>query len=117
MTFAQINDARSQYFKKDNDTSKKLQRLSINEVNHVKSSTVNPPMGTIKDANNKRFVKLPPRNDKDEPLCFNCSTYGDVSRYFQKPKKMKCTKCGKFGHEEKTCVTNTPVVSLILTTP
>lgn len=103
-TFVHINDACSQYFKKDNDISKKLQRTSINEVKHAKFSTVNSPtLPTSKDVGNKRFVKLPPCNEKDKPLCFNCSVYEHVSRYCSKPKKKtKCMKCGKFG-QEKSC--------------
>lgn len=106
-SFAQINDARSQYFKKDTLVHKKAQRSNTNETSYVKSSTVNPlTFTTSKDTNIKKFVKLPARNDKDEPLCFNCSTYGHVSRYCLKPKKTKCTKCGKYGHEENNCVAN-----------
>jgi len=65
---------------------------------------------------------LPPRNDKDEPFCFNFSKYGHVSSYCLKPRKPKCTKCGKFGHEVNTCTTNTvnkdsSLVSLISLTP
>lgn len=65
---------------------------------------------------------MPLRNDKDEPLCFNCSKYGHVSKYCLKPKKPKCTKCGKFGHEASIYTTNnvindSSVVSLISLTP
>lgn len=48
---------------------------------------------------------------------FQLLKYGHVSRYCQKPKKTKCTKYGKFGHEEKACFTNTPVVSLVSLQP
>jgi len=112
-SFTQISDARSQYFKKD-----KPQRPNTNEVSHVTSSTTKSQMPTAsKDTNRKTFTKLPPRNDKDEPLCFNCSTYGHVSRYCTKPKKAKCEKCGKYGHEKNACFTNTQVVSLVSSTP
>lgn len=73
--------------------------------------------------NAKQFVKLPPRNDKDESLCLNCSKYGHVSRYYLKSKKPKYTQCGKFGHEISTCtakyiVTNdSSVVLMIRLTP
>lgn len=101
--FAQINDARSQYFKKS-------QRSNANEAINSKSSTTRSAMPTVsRDTSTKKFTKLPPRNDKYELFCLYCSTYGHESRYCPKPEKSKCTNCGNYGHEENTCFTNTPV--------
>lgn len=124
MSFVQINDTRSEYFKKNDVIIKKP--LYTHKSDEYNSKTRNLHTNTTTEdtsnANAKKFVKLPPRNDKDEPLCFNCSKYGHVSRYCLKPKKPKCTKCGKFGHEVSTCDTNTvktdsSLVSLISLTP
>jgi len=97
------------YFKKNDVISKKPPY--IHKSNGYSSKTSNSNTNTTTEdtsnANAKKLVKLPPRNDKDESLCFNCSKYDYVSRYCLKPKKPKCRKCGKCGHEVSTCTANT----------
>lgn len=124
MSFVQINDTRSEYFKKNDVITKKPPYIHKSDGYSSKTSNshTNTTTEDTSNANAKKFIKLPLRNEKNEPLCFNCSKYGHVSRYCLKPKKPKCTKCGKFGHEVSTCTTNpvnkdSPLVSLTSLTP
>lgn len=122
MSFVYVNDTRSQYFKKDNinSTNRKPQHLHKNELVNFKSIGVDPITVSESAVSNKKFIKLPPRNDKNEPLCYNCFTYGHVSKYCRKPKREKCTRCGKYGHAGESCTVNMsdkPVVSLVSLSP
>jgi len=97
MSFARINDTRSQYFKKNDLIASKPQHSSKEKSDScnlkTNSSQMNPTIENTADrVNVKKFPKLPPQDDKDEPLCFNCSKYGHVSRYCLRPKKPKCTR-------------------------
>lgn len=84
--------------KKDNINSlnRTPQHLHKNKPVNFQSIVVDTITVSESVVSNKKFVKLPSRNDKNEPLCYNCSIY--VSKYCCKPKREKCTKCGKYGH-------------------
>ena len=44
-------------------------------------------------------------NDKGEPKCYKCGTFGHMGKNCTKPKNtgVKCYSCGKFGHMAKQC--------------
>lgn len=75
MTFVQVNDSLT--IKHSNIW------ILIKLINVRPNINVLPSVTATVDLINiqaEKFIKLPPRYDKNEPLCFNCFTYGHVFR-------------------------------------
>jgi hypothetical protein len=45
----------------------------------------------------------PKFNEKGQPKCFNCNTYGHMAKDCRKPKNKACYNCGKEGHIASEC--------------